>query len=321
MDSLYNYCMMTEDQLIGDPDAAYRFIDNGSNVLAVAHVDTVAKGDHNYSVDDKQTVTSIALDDRLGAWIIMELLPHLGVLPDVLLTRDEEIGRSTAQFFKSEKDYNWIFSFDRHGKDVVMYDYENDASAKLLTDYGFHVGVGSFSDICYLDHIGVIGFNFGTCYYNEHSPACHANMSDVVEQVEKFVVFYLENEATSMPYDPATMGYSSYTTGRYSRYGYNAKDYLYDWDAPVDGEKYAWAGKCIVCDLDMMEYEVSSMDEAICCYCAEAIEDGAEIRIGEHPTDYYDEYMELLDNQFDHYMSSEDAKALKARFSDRRKKK
>lgn len=310
MDSLYKYCMKTEDELIGS-DAEYLFIDNGSDVLAIAHVDTVAKDNHKYAVKGN-VVTSIALDDRLGAWIIMELLPYFGVLPDVLLTRDEEIGRSTAQLFTTKKQYNWIFSFDRRGDDVVMYDYENSESIDLLREHGFAVGVGSFSDICYLTHLGVIGFNFGTCYYNEHTHACYADMSEVVAQVEKFVVFYNNNSNVYMEYDPQTMGYARY--GKYSSFGTYG-----GWD-DRDTSRYDWAGKCIICDIDMMAYEVSTMDCAICCYCADAIEAGGEIHGHYHPELDDDEFMDLLDEQFDHYMARDEEEEVKLSLLQRRNK-
>ncbi|MCP6726064.1 hypothetical protein NL526_28810, partial [Klebsiella pneumoniae] len=70
---------------------------------------------------------SIAHDDRLGLYYIMEILPSLGINVDVLLTTDEEIGQSSASEFKKAegKQYNWMFMFDRHGYgNVVMYQYE-----------------------------------------------------------------------------------------------------------------------------------------------------------------------------------------------------
>ena len=53
----------------------YGHIDNGSNVLAVAHLDIVAYLDNSVFAQYGDKVISPALDDRLGLWIIAHLLP------------------------------------------------------------------------------------------------------------------------------------------------------------------------------------------------------------------------------------------------------
>lgn len=235
------YCMATESDIVGE--AQYRFIDNNSSVLAVVHADTVAKDVHNFSVDNS-VVTSIALDDRLGMWIIFDLLPEYGILPDVLITRDEEIGRSTAQFFETSKQYNWIFSFDRNRYDVVMYQYDNPDSASLLQDYGFRVGIGSFSDISYLTHLGCIGFNFGTGYINEHTVGCHADVSQVMLQVGLFAKFYQDNCDTLMAYDAKSIDY-------------------YECDDDLDF--YSW--NCRVCGDTLTAFNISEDSYDTCLLC------------------------------------------------------
>lgn len=230
-----NWCMKTEKDIVGTD--TYIFIDNGSNVLAVGHADTVGMDRHNWSVEGN-VVTSIALDDRLGLWIINDLLPEYGIVPDILITRDEEIGRSTAQFFETSKQYNWMFSFDRNSYDVVMYQYDNDDSRQLLQGYGFPVGLGSFSDISYLDHLGCIGFNFGTGYKHEHTARCYADVAQVLAQVRLFAQFYFDNVDTSMPYDCKA-------------------DNGLDW--------YEW--RCVYCN-DILDYDnVSEDDPDICLFC------------------------------------------------------
>ena len=109
------------------------FMDNHAPVLAVAHLDTVIN-DISFSVNKKRKrMYSPMFDDRLGAYIILEhLLRELNY--DVLLTVDEEIGKSTANSFNIGKEYNWIFSFDRKGSDVVMYQYDSPEMRKLLTN-------------------------------------------------------------------------------------------------------------------------------------------------------------------------------------------
>ncbi len=91
------------------PDNFYFYKDNGSNVLAVAHLDTVADADERkcrfvVTEGGGTVVFSRALDDRLGAYIILELLPLLGLKYDILLTVGEESGLSTAAHFEPSRD-------------------------------------------------------------------------------------------------------------------------------------------------------------------------------------------------------------------------
>ena len=111
------------------PANYYHFKDNGSDILAVAHLDTVAgrKARTARIVDTEAgpVIHSRALDDRLGAYVILDMLPKLGLTFDWLLTTGEESGMSTAAFFDAPKKYRWIIEFDRGGTDVVMYHYED----------------------------------------------------------------------------------------------------------------------------------------------------------------------------------------------------
>lgn len=180
----------------GSDGRFYHYKDNGSKVLAVAHLDSVQ--DHpTCQVTETEAgplVTSGALDDRLGAYVILDLLPRLGITCDWLLTTDEEIGASTASEFgwadDERKPYNWMISFDRGGTDVVMYQYETDLLARMVEDAGARVGIGSFSDICYLDHLGCAGFNWGVGYQDYHGPRSHAWLMDTFRMVGSFVDFY-----------------------------------------------------------------------------------------------------------------------------------
>jgi ribosomal protein L37E len=148
---------------------------------------------------------SIAHDDRLGLYYIMDILPSLGVNVDVLLTTDEEVGQSSAsEFLKAEdKQYNWMFMFDRHGfGNVVMYQYETQYAVKLLENVGYDVQVGTFSDISELDHMGCLGFNFGVGYVNEHSHQCRTRVSWMNVCLNMFVDFWKLNCDMYMPYVP-----------------------------------------------------------------------------------------------------------------------
>lgn len=187
----------TGAEVTNTPWGRYGFIDNGGDVLAVAHLDIVGsleRFQHIYTAK-AGIVQSVALDDRLGAYIICDLLPRLGLNYDILLTTGEEVGMSTAAEFATEKEYNWIFEFDRHGKDVVMYQYEDDHMVDLLEDSGFTVGFGSFSDISELDQLGVKGFNFGTGYHKEHTIRCYVDLVDTAHMVNLFASFFAANQA------------------------------------------------------------------------------------------------------------------------------
>lgn len=189
------------------PDDFYFYRDHGSNILAVAHLDTVGAAHqrdcHFLNTADGEVVYSRALDDRLGAYIILELLPALGIQHDILLTVGEESGRSTAAGFREPrgKEYDWIIEFDRGGTDVVMYQYDDDLTRERVRRSGARVGEGSFSDIAYLEHLGVKAFNWGVGYRDYHGPRAHAFLDDTFSMVAKYLTFYDQNKGTFLPHD------------------------------------------------------------------------------------------------------------------------
>lgn len=193
----------------GERERFYWYRDNGSKILAVAHLDTV-QDDRTCQVTPTAAgllATSGGLDDRLGVYVILDLLPKLGLTFDVLLTTDEEIGQSTADEFFTDKEYNWIIQFDRGGTDVVMYDYQTAELTELVKDAGATVGVGSFSDICRLDHLGVAGFNWGVGYRDYHSERSHAWLEDTFRMVARFVKFHKANKDERLIHEPYDYGY------------------------------------------------------------------------------------------------------------------
>lgn len=180
--------------MYSEPADFYAFRDNGSSVLAVAHLDTVVRPDQRQcgflDTADGTVVYSGALDDRLGAYVILDMLPKLDINVDLLLTVGEESGQSTAQFFDPPKRYNWIIEFDRGGTDVVMYQYEDEDTADAVRMTGARVGEGIFSDICYLEHLGAKAFNWGVGYQDYHSTRSHAFLDDTFMMVDHFVDFH-----------------------------------------------------------------------------------------------------------------------------------
>lgn len=197
------------------PSDFYLFRDNGADVLAVAHLDTVAaptaRACHFVDTEAGPVVFSRALDDRLGAYIILELLPALGVATDLLLTTGEESGRSTAAYFLPSKDYHHVIEFDRGGTDVVLYQFDDDDTRTLVESAGARVGDGIFSDICELEHLGVKCFNWGVGYRDYHTRRSHAFLDDTVDMVESYLTFYEQNEGVRLPHVDSYRWYSSRT--------------------------------------------------------------------------------------------------------------
>ncbi len=171
------------------------FMDNEADILAVAHLDTVQR--KNFCKYDSKTkrILSPVLDDRLGAFIILEyLLRDLDY--DVLLTVDEEECISTARHFNLGKKYKWMFSFDHRGNNVELLQYDSPEMRALLAKHNFQTDSGSYSDLYELEHLGCKGFNFGVGYHNQHSLDAYANIDDVYNNVEKFRKFYEANKNT-----------------------------------------------------------------------------------------------------------------------------
>ena len=175
-----------------DDNREFYFADNHADILAVAHLDTVQQTQQfSYNKEEGLIYCSV-LDDRLGAYIILEHL-RKELKYDILLTVDEEQGKSTARSFNPGKKYKWMFSFDRKGTDVVLYQYETPALIKELSKYGFIIGKGNYSDIRELEHLGCKGFNIGTGYYNGHFEEGYAKINETAKNIVKFRNFYNAN--------------------------------------------------------------------------------------------------------------------------------
>ena len=188
------------------------YIDRGASILGVAHLDSVARGYHFDEMrwKNQHVVFTESLDDRLGAYILLDVLPALGIECDVLLTDNEESCRSTAEYFRPEKKYNWMFQFDRAGTDTVMYEYESDSLIKAIEEFGMVWGFGSYSDICELEHLGIKGLNIGTGYYDNHTSWSHAVLTETDMMIRIFKRFYEKYKDVSLPHEPGTgRGYSS----------------------------------------------------------------------------------------------------------------
>ena len=278
---LKEICSLKEKQFrrFGKYDKVGRYIykDNGTKILGVAHLDSVATYTHceHLKLPHRELIFSPTLDDRLGAFLLLDHLPKLGIKFDILLTTDEEIGRSTADNFETTKKYNWIFQFDRAGNDVVMYDYETPELKKTLTKLGWKVGSGSFTDISSLEHLGCKGFNFGVCYDNYHSYDAYASLSDLYKNVDKFKTFYNKFKDAHLPHTQTK--YYNFPS-KYTK-GYPEDDYVDDpYDSWITTNKYKhdiWNYTCSAClkptscDLDNPHHidAYDAAEEGLCVPC------------------------------------------------------
>ena len=197
------------------------YIDRGGDVLAVAHLDSVDYCEFNVSPRMKRQYGNVRiencpqLDDRLGAWMVLDVLPRAGIKCDVLLTDSEEIGDSTAQFFKPPKQYNWMMQFDRAGSDMVMYDYHDSDLDTLMRSYEYTVSRGAYTDICYLQHLKCKGFNFGVGYHSQHSEGCFANLSETFDSFRKVQSFYDDHMDKHFHHTKVVRPKPALFTGRY----------------------------------------------------------------------------------------------------------
>lgn len=176
---------------------------DNNKVLAVAHCDSVDHDSDHFCTDpESDVVFSSRLDDRLGVFIIMDVLPSLGINTDILLTDCEECGWTTAEDaakdIGTDHPYNWMFQFDRHGPGAVTYQYTG--MRKYLRPYFDNIEHGSFSDICKMDGLGICGVNVGTAYYNEHTAGSYALLNILSDQIERFVRLYEDGREVRIPH-------------------------------------------------------------------------------------------------------------------------
>lgn len=199
---------------------SYAYLNRGASVLAVAHLDCVDHGSKHFHCQNGM-VWSSRLDDRLGYFIVRDVLPALKIKVDLLLTDGEESGKSTAKHFKlpEGKKYNWIVQFDRRGDDCVVYCY--DVMREPLKKY-FDVGYGSYTDIRELDELGCGAFNVGCGYHQEHTLGSYAILSETEKNIVAFHAFWKANKKTHFPYRPYVWkGNQGYAGGGGWDNGYN----------------------------------------------------------------------------------------------------
>jgi len=210
------------------PENFYFHKDNGSKILFVAHLDS-CESDIVFGHCETASgpiVFAGSLDDRLGAYIGLELLPKMGIVCDVLLTTGEETGRSTAKIFAERhpkiKEYNWIIEFDRGGTDCVLYKFEDYDIRTKVQSSGARVGNGSFSDICHLESLGCKAINWGVGYRDYHGPRSHAWLWDTWTMVGHFLAFYDAYKDEHLPHEVKVYDYPKSSAG--GGYNFELKD-------------------------------------------------------------------------------------------------
>jgi hypothetical protein len=238
-------------QVMQTTDGPLCWVRRGAPVLAVVHMDFVPV-QHRWGYDHKRgRVWTPRLDDRMGLFVLLDVLPSLGINVDLLLTDSEEVGRSTARYFCDELEsvgalathgYNWCVQFDRRGDDVVLYDYEASAEWEAaLSGHGFKVGCGSFSDISSLGDLGVCAVNIGCGYHHEHSTRCYGDIEQLTHNVALFESFYRDKSGVRFEYTEKMRDeYYSRSYGSYGSYGkgYQSIAWRYgdDMGYPVEGD-------------------------------------------------------------------------------------
>jgi hypothetical protein len=176
--------------------------DNGGSVLMVAHADTVKRPGVFQPVKGREDtrIFSPTWDDRIGPYVYTYLL-KMGIKIDFLLTEDEEQRKSTALWFDAPKKYNWMFMFDRKGTDAVCYQYTDSKLSYRLGKHNFNVGIGSYSCIKDLEHLGISGINFGSGYHDNHTEWAYLSVKELRRNLGKFLDFYREFKDVRMLHD------------------------------------------------------------------------------------------------------------------------
>jgi len=184
------------------------FKDNGGTVLMVAHADTVKRPGVFQPVNgrDDTRIFSPTWDDRVGVYVYT-YLKKMGLKIDFLLTEGEEKGKSTALWFQAPKKYNWMFMFDRRSTGAVAYQYLDNKLQYRLGKHNFNVGIGSYSCIRDLEHLGVQGINFGSGYHENHSEWAYLSVKELRSQLRKFLSFHKEFKNVRMLHD---LGYEEF---------------------------------------------------------------------------------------------------------------
>jgi len=165
------------------------FIDRQSDILFVAHADTVLTP--KILQYTKKRVFAQGLDDRLGCYTACRLSAKYQT--DLLITDGEESGLTTAKYHDC-KSYKWVVEFDRGGEDVVTYGLCNDEFLAALSEY-WEIGFGSYSDIVELE-TDCCCLNLGIGYENAHCKTSFYSKKTYIKQLLLFDQFFSKYKNT-----------------------------------------------------------------------------------------------------------------------------
>lgn len=239
------------------------FIDNGGDVLAICHLDVVRDSEHCHQIEieGEQLVFATQHDDRLGAYTILSILPEFDINVDVLLTMDEEIGKSTGADFIPSKQYNWMFMFDRRGADAVTYMYNSKEWEDNLKTQ-FKIGSGSASCISKMEHLNCKAVNIGTGYHDEHTALCFASLDEWSSQVDAFVRFFEVNRNTFFPHEKKTYTYTAPVRHGIPMGRFDNDEVEIEGDHFVEDEEYF---------LDAKEWPKDVVQPVFCKFCRKSL--------------------------------------------------
>jgi|GEM_PF-4599988 hypothetical protein len=310
-----NFSMLKNVINVGTQDEPAYFVDNGSSILGVAHLDSVVYGDCQIvePTEGCPMLVSPMCDDRLGVATLLAVLPKTGIKTDWLLTTNEETMQSTSRFFKPKKQYNWMYMFDRASNDVVTYQYEGSEWLASLRKNKFKIGNGTYSDIADMNQLGCMGVNIGTGYYHQHTRYSYAIVNEWLMQVSLFASFYHANKDIYYKYIPEMCVKCGAVLGRYD-YGkmcvncepkytriYAANDYgNFDWakwtqdiNKTIRGDNITEVTKarwfCHICGLIQNTTEEKTFlnsHEGLCAYCYDEYRCRGCGRNPQNPSDY-----------------------------------
>lgn len=214
IEKLKTYCQIPTErffEIYECKDERYIFIDQGADILGVCHLDYIPLSNHFRVVElDGLYIFSPRLDDRLGVYLLLEVIPTLiSCKYDILLTVDEESGNSSAKDFIPPRDYNWTFELDRAGIDAVTYRLDSLKFDEAIRNAGIKKGFGSYSDIADIEG-NECRVNFGIGYHDQHTNTSHAKLKDVIKACRKISNFIEDNHDIKYPRDVAKVYRTNY---------------------------------------------------------------------------------------------------------------
>ena len=236
-------------------ELGYIYVTNpNAKILVVAHLDFYDL-DYSFEVlehDGDMLIFSPRLDDRLGVYTILSVLPSIGIEVDFLLTTNEEFGMSTALEFSKNEDvkekYNWIVGLDRGGMKTVSYQYETRELNEKLLSCDLDVGKGSYSDIVDMECLNTAAFNLALGYRFEHKPSCYVRVSQYENQINRFAEFFERFEDERISHEG----------------GYYDDDEFIFYTGEKDPQEYPFTLECEKCGEIFYEEEIGQKTCELC---------------------------------------------------------